>query len=114
MYRGIADMDFKQLWNEIVAFFKANPQDVSIAPMRRCREKWFYVYVEDGNLYAESGRQHLDVSRISVRRNLKEDELPAVYALYVQRKQSKSVSREATETTYNASYWFGILKFLGI
>ncbi len=107
-------MNFKQLWNDIVSFFKSAPQDVCTAPMTRGRAKWFYVYVEHGNLYAESGRQHLDVSKISARRNLKEEELPAVYELYLQRKQSKSVSREATQTTYNASYWFGILKFLGL
>ena len=97
------------MWETIISDFTKNPRDVKTIPIIPQEPKWFYVTVEDGNLFVESGRNHANHSQISDRRNLQRSEFETMLDLYHRRKRGEAVAAEAKQRTQNQVYWYGIL-----
>lgn len=94
----------KDIWNLIVKSYYANPRDVLTFGGR----KYFYVYVEHGEVYLESGRNHSNSSDITSRRKLDKENLLTIYIEY----KSGAKPNDILNITYNSVYWFGIFKDL--
>jgi len=108
-----ADIDAEKLWNEIINEFTENPRDVQTRPTGNRMPLWFYVSGENGSIHINSGRTHVNKSNIRATRTLKKEELLGIFALYQRRKLGENVSYEATCTTQNQVYWYGIFAELG-
>ena len=48
----------KITWEEMVSSYINNPRDVKTIPLQK-EGVWFYVYVENDDIYVESARNHL-------------------------------------------------------
>ena len=100
-------------WEEIVLSYKDNPRDVKTVPIKR-KGIWFYVYVENDNIYIENAREHADTSKIKIRRRLEKEKTNAMLSLYYRRYNGEAVTVEATKTTVNQVYWYGIFADIGL
>ena len=100
-------------WNDLVTSYRANPRDIKTVP-KKGSGRWFYVYVVKENIYIESARSHSVSSNITVRRTLESHKVGEMLSLYLRRKNGDSVSQEATATTQNQVYWYGIFADMGI
>ncbi len=94
------------IFERVKESFLRNPRDVLTFGGR----KYFYVYVERGELYVEGGREHKNASRIKGRRKLDKANAEAVYAKY---KVGAELSK-IRELTYNSVYWLGIFRALDL
>lgn len=94
------------IWNIIVESFLETPRDV----LTYGRRKYFYVYVENDDVYIESGREHKNISNIKVRRKLDSQNFDEVYEKY----KSGAKPSEILNITYNSAYWFGIFRELNL
>lgn len=99
---------------ELVNSFINNPRDVITNPTIKKSGKWFYVYVEKGRIVVDVAKEHIPKCTMSKSRILWEKEFEDIYALYIQRKQGISVSKQASETTRNQVYWYGIFSDMGL
>ena len=97
----------KITWNEMISSYITHPRDVKTVPLNGTG-RWFYVYVEDGNIYVENAQYHSFSSRINGRRALEKDKMEDILSLYFRRKKGESISQEATDATKNQVYWYGI------
>ena len=94
------------IWNIIVESFSETPRDV----LTYGRRKYFYVFVENDDVYIESGREHKNISNIKVRRKLDSQNFDEVYEKY----KSGAKPSEILNITYNSAYWFGIFRELNL
>lgn len=101
-------------YSDIINSFISNPRDICTKPMNRRKGKWFYVYVEDGRVFADVARTNIPKCSISKPRVLSERELADIYTLYLQRKKGCAVSKEAAGITMNQVYWYGIFSDMGL
>ena len=103
------------MWKEIIESFTSNPRDVKSIPITKRTPVWFYVYVEDGKLYVEGAKDHIPSSNISFKRILTDDNdmCETMFNIYQRRKNGEAVSKEATATTVNQIYWYGIFADMG-
>ena len=94
-------------WEQIFSSYTNNPRDVKTVPFHR-DGIWFYVYVENDNVYVKNARNHTDSSNIKIRRKIEKEKLDAMLSLYhrrkkvnlFRRKQKKSQSIRFTGTAY--------------
>lgn len=93
------------LWESIVESYRKDPRDVCTI-----RGLWFYVFCKDGKLYISRAKDHTNSSRLSKIRSMDQNECDLMFSLYLRKKRGEPVSSEATATTYNQSYWYGIFK----
>ena len=104
----------KTVWEDIVSSYTRNPRDVKTVPISR-EGVWFYVYVIDGNVFAENARSHLEnSSNIENRRRLEKEKADVMLSLYYRRKRGEKVSQEARDITVNQVYWYGIFADIGL
>lgn len=101
------------LWTAIAASFKSEPRDVATVPLQGDKEKWFYVFEKNGEIFIETGRYHANKSKISRQRKLDKTVTQEIYKLYLQRKKGVAVSGDAMQMTRNSSYWYGIFASMG-
>ena len=103
------------IWEEIVRSFSDNPREVQSQPITKRDAVWFSVYVEDKKLFVDRAKVHKPSSNLSQRRSLsaEADKCNIMYDLYCRRKNGASVSAEATATTVNQIYWYGIFAAMG-
>lgn len=101
-------------YNDLVNEFRADPREVSTAPINGSAPKWFSVYELQNEVYVASGRDHRDACSVHPDRRLKPSEFPAMLELYHRRKKGEPVSQEAGRKSINQSYWFGIFKELSV
>lgn len=101
-------------YNDLVANFMNNPRDISTKPIINRPGKWFYVYVENGNIVIDTARLHTPKCSISKPRILFEKEIEDIYELYIQRKKGGAVSQQAASVTMNQVYWYGIFSEIGL
>ena len=92
--------DMTHIWNKILDSYSKNPRDILTFGKR----KYFYVYTEKDDIYIESGREHINSSKITVRRKLDKENLEFIYSKY----KAGSKPSEVLDITYNSVYWFGI------
>lgn len=98
------------MYQQLVVSFSENPRDIATTS-----GLWFYVHTENGKLYVESGRSHVEKkSKITTPRKLKEDEFSEILSIYHRRQIREKVSKEASNATVNQSYWFGIFADMGL
>lgn len=95
------------MYRTIVDEFRNHPRDVHTVPLHAKSYKWFYVFVDNGNLYVESGHYNSPKSSVK-RRMLSEGECNRVLELYRQRSKGVQISQEAQKCTYSQVYWYGI------
>ncbi len=111
--RDYNNLDYNDLWNQIVNEFAENPRDVQTKPKGNRMPLWFYVSCKNGNVQISSGRTHDNKSNIRALRTLKKEEIEDIFTLYLRRKNDENVSFEATQTSQNQVYWYGIFAELG-
>lgn len=97
------------MWSEIVTSFQSNPRDVKTCPLHR-EGRWFYVYVQCGNIFVQNSKSHFPSCRIQDCRRLNPEECERMYDLYCRRQRGECVFQEATATTRNQVYWYGIFR----
>ncbi len=98
-------------YNDLVNSYRAEPREIPTSPLMKVSPKWFYVYEKGGQVFASSGREHANASRICPERRLNEDEFSMMLDLHHRRERGAPVSAEA-KASINQSYWFGIFKDL--
>ena len=102
-------------WDDIVTEYTNNPKDVITVPISKTRKGiWFYVHTENGNVYITSAEYHTNSSKISKPIKLQKSKFDDMLRLYMQRKNGIQVSQEATATSYQQVYWYGIFSDLCI
>lgn len=93
---------------EILASFSKKPRDVKTVPLHG-QGKWFYVETDGNNIYIENSSNHRPSVELSAPRRLDKENFDKMLSLFIRRKKGESVSYEATRTTQNQVYWYGIL-----
>ena len=103
------------MWEDIVKSYTDNPREVCSQPITKRPGRWFFVYVENGDLYVDCAKEHKPSSQLTKRRMLSADaeKCNIVFDLYCRRKRGEQVSAEATATTVNQIYWYGIFADMG-
>ncbi len=101
-------------YEDFVANFKSNPRDIHTVPLDGRTPKWFYISVENDTLCATIAKNHNPSSKITQTRILKPSEYEAMINLYHRRKHGEAVSAEATQTTRDQVYWYGVFNELNI
>ena len=97
-------------YRDIAANLRANPRDISTAPVQPGRKpRWFYAYEEGGIIYVKSGQDQSPKSSIKGRRSLSEKDFSAMLNLYHRRKRGVPVSAEAEAITYQQVYWLSLI-----
>ena len=94
-------------WDELVSSYAKNPRDVKTCPIRK-EGVWFYVYVDNENIYVENAKYHSNSSKIKHKRVLEKDKVDIMLSIYHRRCKRESVSIEAKSITHNQVYWYGI------
>lgn len=115
-YLGDTKEDSSQMtYSKLIENFVVNPRDVHTVPTNGTEPKWFYVFVENGTLCVRSSQlQDKNNCIITGTRELKSEELDAMLDIYYRRSAGESVSREASATTVNQVYWYGIFADMGL
>ena len=103
----------KVTWEEMISAYINNPRDVKTIPLQGAGI-WFYVYVENGDIYVESAKKHSDSSIIRNRRKIEKEKVDAMLSLYYRRKKGEAAAQEAKRTTQNQVYWYGIFADINI
>ena len=98
--------EMTDVWNKILSSYSENPRDVLTFGKR----KYFYVYVEKGDVYIERGREHENASAISVRRPLDKKNLEVIYEKY----KTNVKAGKIIDITFHSVYWFGIFRDLNL
>lgn len=101
-------------YHEIAADYSVNPRDVHTVPITEKQPLWFYVYTDNGTMFVKSAKEHAPSSRITGRRKLIEDEFEDILSIYWKRKCGLPVSKEATDTTKNQVYWYGVFSEMNL
>lgn len=96
------------MWEKIVEEFSKNPRDLQTQPTTNVTPLWFYVQVIDGDLYVGKAKSHEKSCSIQGLRRINPSELEKILDIYHRRNAGEKVSREATATTKNQVYWYGI------
>ena len=103
------------MWEEIIRSFAENPRNVQSQPITKRSPLWFYVYVENSTLYVDRAKDAFPSSNLSQRRKLANSskKCDIMYNLYRRRQNGESVSVEASATTVNQVYWYGVFADMG-
>lgn len=101
-------------WAEIVESYTSNPRDVQTVPVTNKKGIWFYVHVENENVYITDAEYHKDSSKISNPIRLQQAKFSKMLDLYLQRRTGNEVSHEAKNTSFQQVYWYGIFADMGI
>ena len=91
-------------WEVILKSFAQNPRDV----ITRQNGVWFYTYVDGKNIYIETGKDHTNASKLTMRRRLDKENFETIYDMYVNHVPRSKIRA----VTLNSSYWFGIFSDL--
>ena len=96
----------EKLLQTILTSYSDNPRDVATTPTRG-EAVWFFVWVDNSNIYVEPAHSHSPKSSVSTRQ-LDKQNLDKIFELYGLRKRGLLRRTEARDITQNSSYWFGI------
>ena len=94
--------------DKIVSSYKNNPRDVKTNPINNKEAVWFYVYVDNDNIYIENAINHSKSSVIKSRRRLDVNNFDTMLLINERRNNGEKVSKEAGSITVNQVYWYGI------
>jgi len=99
----------KLTYNDLLNSFRAEPRDIETHPMNASMPKWFYVFVQNGDIYVSNSRKQRPSTSIAVPRKLMREEFEMMYDLHRRRERGDSIAQIAQSYSQNSSYWFGIL-----
>lgn len=97
------------LYQDLVESYSKEPRDVHTIPLNR-EPIWFFTYVEKGFVYVRTSCIHSRSSRMKAPRKLNPAECKTMFELYVRRKNGERVSGDATRSSQNQVYWYGIFR----
>lgn len=97
------------LYQDLVESYSKEPRDVHTIPLNR-EPIWFFTYVEKGFVYVRTSCIHSRSSRMKTPRKLNPAECKTMFELYVRRKNGERVSGDATRSSQNQVYWYGIFR----
>ena len=105
----------RNMWEEIIRSYTENPRDVKSRPLTKQIPLWFHVYVEDGKLYVDRAKENQPSSNLSPRRKRSSNarKCDIMFDIYRRRKCGEPVSAEATATSVNQIYWYGVFADTG-
>ena len=73
-------------FKEIVLSYTNNPRDVKTVPLNR-EGIWFYVYVENENIYVDKAKNHANSSKVKNRMRIPKEQFDTMLSLYHRRNQ---------------------------
>lgn len=92
------------LLQTIITSYKETPRDVVTTPTRG-KPVWFFVWVENNNLFVEPAHSHIHKSGVSAH-PLDKQNVDKIFELYC--KRGLLPRADVAAVTHNSSYWFGI------
>ncbi len=101
------------MYEKIVEEFMNHPRDIHTVPLNSKSYRWFYVFVNDGNIYVEPGHNNTPKSTVR-KRLLPEKEFNEILEIYHRRMSGEQVSREAQNCTRSQVYWYGIFSAMNL
>jgi len=103
----VAQME--NIYKKIIDNIKNNPRDLKTIPISRTG-RWFYTYVQNGNIYVDIAKNHKPSSQLKIIRKLNYNDFEKVYPIYLRRVNGEQISQEATAATRNQVYWYAIIE----
>ncbi len=100
-------------WTDIINSYANNPRDVKTVPLVG-EGKWFNVSADKDDIFIGNAVCHPNSSNISSGRKLDKEKFEVMLDIYYRRKKGEKVSQEATATTQNQVYWYGIFADLNL
>lgn len=94
--------DIDRIWGEIIRSYSEDPRDVlTFGKMKYC-----FVYSNNDWICVDSGRNHVNKSKISHPRSLCKKEFEIVFPKYLNGARLQDIRN----ITHNSTYWFGIFE----
>lgn len=109
---GSLTLNCKLTYDDLIRIFQVNPRDVKTHPTNAAKPKWYFVFVENGNIFISNSKKMQPSVTISIPRKLIKNEFEVMYDLNNRRENGESVAKFAQSLTMNSSYWFGIFNFI--
>lgn len=107
---GFVSVDYTlKEYQDLVESYSKEPRDVHTIPLNR-EPIWFFTYVEKGFVYVRPSCINKPSSRMKVPRKLNPAEFKIMLKLYIRRKCGQRVSGDATKSSQNQVYWYGIFR----
>ena len=101
-------------YQDLVNSYKNNPRDVHTIPMNKRIPSWFHVIVKGDKVYVGPAKVNQPSCSISSWRYLQSEEFDTMLDIYRRRMKGEKVSIEATRTTQNQVYWYGVFNDLKV
>ena len=101
------------MYGKIVKEFINNPRDIHTIPIHSKTYRWFYVFVNDGNIYVEPGHNNSPKCTVK-KRLLPKKECNEILRIYHRRMHGEQVSKEAQNCTHSQVYWYGIFSAMNL
>ena len=102
------------MYEKMLRKYGENPRCVCTVPTTAKAPVWFYVFGEDGKVCVKNAEGHENSSHMIGVRVLEPSESKKMLDIYGRRKRGENVSKEATATTRNQVYWYGIFADMGL
>ena len=102
------------VYEKMLRKYGENPRCVCTVPTTAKAPVWFYVFEEDGKVCVKNAEGHENSSHMIGVRVLEPSESKKMLDIYGRRKRGENVSKEATATTRNQVYWYGIFADMGL
>ena len=102
------------VYEKMLRKYGENPRCVCTVPTTAKAPVWFYVFGEDGKVCVKNAEGHENSSHMIGVRVLEPSESKKMLDIYGRRKRGENVSKEATATTRNQVYWYGIFADMGL
>ena len=102
------------VYEKMLRKYGENPRCVCTVPTTAKAPVWFYVFGEDGKVCVKNAEGHENSSHMIGVRVLETSESKKMLDIYGRRKRGENVSKEATATTRNQVYWYGIFADMGL
>ena len=102
------------VYEKMLRKYGENPRCVCTVPTTAKAPVWFYVFEKDGKVCVKNAEGHENSSHMIGVRVLEPSESKKMLDIYGRRKRGENVSKEATATTRNQVYWYGIFADMGL
>jgi len=96
-----------EILDKILCDLLNSPRDLKTIPLER-DGRWFYAYVNNGNIYVDKAKTKTPSSELKQPQKLKHNEINKVYSIYLRRLTGERVSYEATAATRHQVYWYSV------
>lgn len=101
------------MWEKMLQDLKNNPRDIQTVPLNRSGI-WFYAESDGNKIIISKSKSHTPSIQVKDNRILNSSQYDKMLKLYLRRKNGESVSSEATQSTFNQVYWYGLFNAYGV